>query len=178
MYNLFSSFAHSREWFQCWQCCAESKTGRIIVVLRDVTGQAKYVYSQAITSQMCVNSPRIRVANLTYEEAHPSSSFFRARWYAQMRIDDTWDWRIVIRIHIRTHVYRKKFLTSIRRVCNPLCDLSEYFWYFRYQRVPRKRIYSSNLGIMRGIMDVTEKRDLSERVREVRALMRDECAIK
>lgn len=36
--------------------------------LRDVTGQAKYVYSQAITSQMCVNSPRIRVANLTYEE--------------------------------------------------------------------------------------------------------------
>lgn len=58
---------------------AESKVGRIIAVLRDVTGQAKYVYSQAITSQMCVNSPRIRVANLTYEEARPSSSFLRAR---------------------------------------------------------------------------------------------------
>lgn len=32
-----------------------------------VNDQANYVYSQAITAQMCVNSPRIRVANLAYE---------------------------------------------------------------------------------------------------------------
>lgn len=77
--SFVSIIRYNREWFECWQCCAEPKIGRTIVVLHDVTGQAKYVYSQAITSQMCVNSPRIRVANLTYEEAHPSSSFFRVR---------------------------------------------------------------------------------------------------
>lgn len=59
--------------------------------LRDVTGQAKYVYSQAITSQMCVNSPRIRVANLTYEEIRCLLSWRRvdiASWITTYTIDD------------------------------------------------------------------------------------------
>lgn len=41
-----------------------------------VNDQANYVYSQAITAQMCVNSPRIRVANLAYEVILDLPSFF------------------------------------------------------------------------------------------------------
>lgn len=49
-------------------------TSRLVAILflselgrLGVNDQANYVYSQAITAQMCVNSPRIRVANLAYE---------------------------------------------------------------------------------------------------------------
>lgn len=113
-----------------------------LAVLRDVTGQAKYVYSQAITSQMCVNSPRIRVANLTYEEARPSSSFLRSQSLGLMVDTDArteismvyfvLDRRISFiskstRTQARTNLSQK--FSNINPPCViRFCDLSEYIF--------------------------------------------------
>jgi len=79
--------------------------------LRDVTGQAKYVYSQAITSQMCVNSPRIRVANLTYEEASVVFFLEGPRRYCflvyRMTLDADMSTLFISHICVRYDLYRQ-----------------------------------------------------------------------
>lgn len=153
------------------------------VVLRDVTGQAKYVYSQAITSQMCVNSPRIRVANLTCEEVSVvvvvivfrSFLFFetQGRYFVSSgRLDDNW-WHLTFdtlarRFFSRMFVAKNTWETyDIHRVLETN-SFAQSVWiiYFSFYFSAMLRVKSTVIRelYMENCKDLSEKRDIDARL--------------